>query len=59
MAIQVQKDGNRLTILVDLSSGVPSASGKTLVLATTSGFQPIESDPSVKISLNVIKSRRG
>jgi len=49
--------GDKLTITATLSSGTPSASGKTLVVATTSGFVDVPGS-DVRVSLNVIKRRK-
>lgn len=56
MDIKVQ--GNTLTITCPLGSGVPSSSGKTLIVATTNGFMPVEGS-DLKVSLNVIKPKKG
>ena len=48
--------GNRLTITCTLGEGTPSSSGKTLVVATTNGFQTV-AGTDFKVSLNVIKAR--
>ena len=55
MEIKVQ-DG-KLIITCQLGAGVPSSTGKSLILATTSGFVPVEGS-DIKVSLNVIKSRK-
>ncbi len=53
--IKTEIKGNRLIILVDLSTeGHPSASGKSKVLATTSGFAE-SGVPGIRFGLNVIK----
>lgn len=56
--MDIKLDGNTLTIKAVVSSGVPSASGKTLVVATTNGFIAV-AGTDLKVSLNVIKSRKG
>lgn len=56
--MEMKVNGNTLTITVPLGKGVPSSSGKTLVVATTGGFQPIEGS-NIKVSLNVIKPHGG
>ena len=58
MVIGVKLVGNKLTIIAELGKGVPSASGKTLVVATTNGFVGVEGS-DIKVSLNVIKPREG
>lgn len=50
--------GNTLTITAVIGSGIPSSSGKTLVVATTNGFVSVP-DSDIKVSLNVIKPRKG
>jgi len=56
--MEIKVDGSTLTITATISSGVPSSSGKSLVVATTNGFVPVENS-DLKVSLNVIKPRRG
>lgn len=54
--IQTKVTGSKLTIEVDLSAqGQPSASGKTLVIASTRGNQEVA--PGVKLGLNLYKTR--
>jgi hypothetical protein len=48
---------NQLVIKADMGQGTPSKTGKTLIVATTSGFIPVPNHPELKLSLNVIKSR--
>ncbi|MBU0847550.1 hypothetical protein KKH23_10230 [Patescibacteria group bacterium] len=48
--------GNKLTIAVTLEKGTLSSSGKNLVVATTSGFVPVEGS-DLKVNLNVIKPK--
>ncbi len=56
--MEIKVTGNTLTITCPLGSGVPSrTSGRTLVLATTNGFTPVDGS-DLKVSLNVIKPRR-
>lgn len=50
--------GEKLTITATISSGVPSSSGKSLVVATTNGFVGVDGS-DIKVSLNVIKPRKG
>jgi len=56
MEIKIVDD--KLTITATLGSGVPSSTGKTLVVATTNGFQAV-AGTKYKVSLNVIKDRKG
>jgi phosphosulfolactate phosphohydrolase-like enzyme len=52
--MEIKVVGDTLTIKATLGKGTPSASGKTLVVATTNGFKVVE---GYKVSLNVIKAR--
>ena len=54
MEIKIVDD--KLTIIATLGSGVPSRTGKTLVVATTNGFQVV-AGTKYRVSLNVIKER--
>ena len=56
--MEIKLEGNTLTITATVSSGVPSSSGKSLVVATTNGFVGVEGS-DIKVSLNVIKPRKG
>lgn len=54
--MEVKREGNRLTITVELTDNPqPSSSGKTLMLYTTHGFlwQP----DGTGISLNIVKHK--
>lgn len=52
--IHLQRDGVKLVITVDLSAeGVESASGKTLVLASTRGNQGVPGTKGVMVGVNV------
>jgi len=54
---QLAVSGNILTITVDLSTSQgPSKSGKTIIIATSSGNKPIEGTDAV-IGLNVYRKR--
>ena len=55
--MEIKVEGNTLTITCPLGSGVPSSTGKTLVVATTNGFTPVDGT-DIKVSLNVIKPIR-
>ena len=53
--------GDKLNIEVDLSKpGVPSSTGKTMLVANTQGAVAIEYSkrPGIKFSLNVMAPRR-
>ncbi len=53
----LKTDGNKLTITVDLSKeNGPSRSGKTMIIATSSGNQKIDGTDAV-IGLNVYRKR--
>lgn len=54
---ELKVDGNKLTITVDLSKDHgPSKSGKTIIIATSSGNKPIEGTDAV-IGLNIYTKR--
>ena len=51
-------EGNILTIKVDLTKDFgPSASGKTIIIASSEGNQSIPGKEAVKIGLNVYKKK--
>ena len=54
--MDIKVEGNILTITATISSGVPSSSGKSLVVATTNGFVGVDGT-DIKVSLNVIRPR--
>jgi hypothetical protein len=55
--VQMDTKGNILTITVDLSKSFgPSTSGKTIIIASTEGNQPIEGSAAV-IGLNVYRKK--
>ena len=48
--------GDKLTITVDLGEeGVPSSSGKSIVIATTRGNKPVPKADGVIIGLNIYR----
>lgn len=54
--VEMSVSGNKLTIVVDLSKpGTVSSTGKTKLLASTRGAQPVAYDKiaGIKASLNV------
>ena len=54
--VEMSIEGNILTIKVDLSKDFgPSASGKTIIIASSEGNQSIPGKEVVKIGLNVYK----
>jgi hypothetical protein len=49
---------NKLTIEVDLSKSFgPSASGKTIIIASTEGNQPVEGGNGAVVGLNVYRKK--
>lgn len=56
--MEIKLIGDKLTITATIGSGVPSSSGKSLIVCTTNGFIPV-ADSDIKVSLNVIKPRKG
>lgn len=56
--VEMSVEGNTLTIKVDLSKEFgPSASGKTIIIATTEGNQSVAEKEHVKVGLNVYKKK--
>ena len=56
--MQMTQAGSTLTITVDLSKTFgPSASGKTIIIASTEGNVGAPQDGTIKIGLNVYKGR--
>ncbi|MHC5040539.1 MAG: hypothetical protein ACYTHM_24780 [Planctomycetota bacterium] len=54
--VDLQVEGDILIIKVDLSKEFgPSASGKTIIIATTEGNQSIPDRENVKLGLNCYK----
>ena len=54
--IEMKVAGDKLVITVDLSAkGVPSSTGKTLLVASTRGAVPIDyaKRPGLKVAVNV------
>jgi hypothetical protein len=55
--VEMKIDGTTLTITVDLTKEFgPSASGKTIIIASTEGNVPVL-DRDEKIGLNIYKKR--
>ena len=53
IVMAINKDGKTLTITVDLTKTFgPSASGKTVIVATTSGNVPVPDHEEIKIGIN-------
>lgn len=56
--VEMKVDGNKLTIVVDLSQEFGlSSSGKSVTIASTEGNVAVPGDEEVKIGLNVYKPR--
>ena len=56
--IEMSVDGTILTVKVDLSKEFgPSASGKTIIIASTEGNIAIPDDEEKKIGLNIYKKK--
>ena len=56
--VKTEKTGNILTITVDLSyKGTPSASGKSIVIASSKGNQVIDAEKKIYLGLNVYSTR--
>ena len=57
--VEMKLEGDILTIKVDVTKEFgPSASGKTIIIATTEGNIPIPEKADVKIGLNIYKKKR-
>ncbi len=57
--VEMKVDGDILTIKVDLTKEFgPSASGKTIIIASTEGNISIPEKEDVKIGLNVYKKKQ-
>jgi len=56
--VEMSVEGNILTIKVDLTKDFgPSASGKTIIIASSEGNQSIPGQEALKIGLNVYKKK--
>ena len=57
--VEMKLDGDILTIKVDVTKEFgPSASGKTIIIATTEGNIAIPEKEDVKIGLNIYKKKQ-
>ena len=57
--VEMTQDGDILTIKVDLSKEFgPSSSGKTTIIASTEGNQPIPDKEDIKIGLNIYRKKQ-
>jgi len=53
---EMKIEGNKLTITIDLEKEFgPSKSGKTIVIASTEGNQPVPDHEDIKIGINCYK----
>ncbi len=52
--VKCSVNGKTLTIVADIGPGERSASGKSLVVATTNGFIAVDGS-DIRVSLNVIR----
>ena len=57
--VEMTQEGDILTIKVDLSKEFgPSSSGKTIIIASTEGNQPIPGKEDIKIGLNIYRKKQ-
>jgi NAD(P)-dependent dehydrogenase (short-subunit alcohol dehydrogenase family) len=57
--IEMNLDGNMLTVKVDLTKEFgPSASGKTIIIASTEGNISVPGNEEIKIGLNIYKKKK-
>ena len=56
--VEMQGEHGKLIVTVDLATELgPSASGKSVIIATTEGNIDVPSAPGVKIGLNVYRRK--
>ena len=56
--VEMRVEHGKLTIVVDLAQDLgPSASGKSVIIATTAGNVDVPGAPDVKIGLNVYRKK--
>jgi hypothetical protein len=56
--VEMRVEGSKLIITADLSKDYgPSKSGKTTIIATTGGNVSVPGQESIKVGLNIYKSR--
>jgi hypothetical protein len=56
--ISMEREGDILTIKVNMTENHgPSKSGKTVIIATTSGAHPIPGNEGASLNLNVYRSK--
>lgn len=57
--IEMNLDGNMLTVKVDLTKEFgPSASGKTIIIASSEGNISVPGNEEIKIGLNIYKKKK-
>ena len=57
--IEMNLDGNMVTVKVDLTKEFgPSASGKTIIIASTEGNISVPGNEEIKIGLNIYKKKK-
>jgi hypothetical protein len=57
--VEMKVDDNILTIKVDLTKDFgPSASGKTIIIATTEGNVTVDGHEEAKVGLNVYRKKQ-
>lgn len=57
--VEMTKKGDKLTITIDLTKDFgPSASGKTVIVASTRGNADVPNSPDVKIGINCFRKVR-
>ena len=57
--VELSLEGNILTIKVDLSKEFgPSASGKTIIIASTEGNMTIPGHEEAKVGLNIYRKQK-
>lgn len=58
--IELKVEGDELVLRIKLTTqyGV-SASGKSIIIASSEGYMPIPGDETAKLNVNVIRSYRG
>ena len=54
--MEVKVTGNKMVVTLDLTTGRPSATGKTLVVFTTGGFQQV-AGTNMKGNLTIIQPK--
>jgi hypothetical protein len=58
--VKVRVVGSTLTLTVDLGvEGRPSSTGRSVIVATTSGWAPVLESPEHAFQLNIIRKKNG